>query len=185
MWLIAGLGNPGPRYANTRHNAGFMVAGELSRRWGMPLRAAAGPEQVGRGRRGDEDVVLLTPLSYMNRSGPVVARRALAEHVPPERVLAVVDDLELPLGKLRLRPRGSSGGHNGLSSLIAALGTGEFPRLRVGIGRPAGKDEVTDYVLAPFLADERTLLREVLAAAAALVESAVDSGGIASRTVNL
>jgi PTH1 family peptidyl-tRNA hydrolase len=201
LWLIAGLGNPGPRYEDTRHNAGFLVLGEISRRWGIPLRAGAGCERMGRGRRGEEEVVLLTPLSYMNRCGPVVARRALAEGAVPERVLAVVDDIELPLGRLRLRPHGSSGGHNGLASLIASLGgafplapedepdgrhPGErFPRLRVGIGRPEGKDEVVDYVLAPFLEDERALLREVLAAAAGLVEEVVDGGKASSVTIDL
>jgi peptidyl-tRNA hydrolase, PTH1 family len=219
LWLIAGLGNPGPRYAGTRHNAGFMVVGELSRRWGIPLRTGGGPEQLGRGRRGEEEVILLEPLSFMNRSGPVVARRAVSERVPLDRLLVVVDDLQLPLGTLRLRPDGSSGGHNGLTSIIESLasplgasllpttggdvpafeappdaqnrrGRGEgFPRLRVGIGRPpagpGAKEEVVDYVLAPFLADERDLLAEVLAAAAGLVERAVDGGHATSVTVNL
>jgi peptidyl-tRNA hydrolase, PTH1 family len=214
LWLIAGLGNPGTRYAGTRHNAGFMVVGELSRKWGIPLRTGAGPEQIGRGRRGEEEVTLLEPLSFMNRSGPVVARRAAAERAPIDRLLVVVDDLQLPLGTLRLRPCGSSGGHNGLASIIESLASplgaplfpppaeplsegapeerarGEgFPRLRVGIGRPpagpGGKDEVVDYVLAPFLADERDLLAEVLASAADLVEKAVDGGRVTSVTVNL
>ncbi len=191
MWLVAGLGNPGSRYAGTRHNAGFMVVGELSRRWGVPLRPGVGPEELGRGRVGEsgEEVLLLRPLSFMNRVGPVVARRAAAEAVPPENLLVIVDDIELPLGTIRFRPRGSSGGHNGLRSLIAALQTEGFPRLRVGIGRPPREGEsgedVVDHVLSTFEAEERPLLAKALAAAAGLAEKTVTTGGSSPVTVTL
>jgi PTH1 family peptidyl-tRNA hydrolase len=143
MRLVIGLGNPGPEYVATRHNVGFDVVDHLARREGLlfesssPLEGHDGPAGFTFARSFDPEGLLVKPLSFMNRSGGVVAALARWADVPPEGVLVVVDDLDLPPARLRLRPHGGSGGHNGLKSIIESLGTDRFPRLRVGIGREA------------------------------------------------
>ena len=146
--LVVGLGNPGSRYAGTRHNAGFMVVDELARRWGIGPRDwhKKGEALYALGR--EHNAILAKPQSYMNLSGRPVLSLATFYKVPPERILIVVDDLDLPFGTLRMRASGSSGGHNGLKSLIEVLGQG-FPRLRIGIGRGHDPDAI-DRVLGDF-----------------------------------
>ena len=170
MKVICGLGNPGDRYRITRHNVGFRAVDLLADRWGVSagrvrdgaaVLEVARPEPAGR-------VLLVKPMKYMNNSGPPL-RAALSRTNadPAVDLLVVSDDFNLPLGRLRLRGGGSAGGHNGLRSIIAALGTDEFPRLRVGIGR--GGDDV-DHVLSGFRRAELELVREVIATAADAVE---------------
>jgi PTH1 family peptidyl-tRNA hydrolase len=159
---IFGLGNPGPRYALTRHNVGFMVVDALAVRLGFRFRAFADREVARRQFSGDE-LVLVKPLLFMNESG-VVVRRQLESR--PDGVLVVCDDMALPVGRLRLRPSGSDGGHNGLGSIITELGRSDFPRLRVGIDAPARSSDGIDYVLERFPAEQEAVLSEVLQRAA-------------------
>jgi len=158
--LVAGLGNPGREYAQTRHNAGFWLVDELARRqggaWRMEPRFNA---ELARTRIAGSEVWLLKPMAYMNRSGGVTAAVANFYKIPPGCVLVVHDDLDLPLGAVRLKEGGGSGGHNGLKDLIATLGP-EFWRLRLGIGHPGSRDLVTDFVLQRASSAEQPLLDE-------------------------
>lgn len=155
--LVVGLGNPGLRYAGTRHNIGFMVLDRWAKRAGFRFRAD-GRAEVAR----HDGVYYLKPLTYMNLSGEAVGPFCRRYRIAPAATLVVVDDLDLAPGQIRIRPRGSSGGHNGLKSVIAALGTGDFPRLRVGIGRPpVGQDPVA-WVLSRWPRAERALWDERL-----------------------
>jgi len=169
MLLIAGLGNPGPRYTGTRHNVGFETVDLLARRHVVSF-ARKFKGEYGVVEIGGEQVVLLKPMTYMNDSGESVAEAARWFELEPARVLVVHDDMDLALGKLRLRPRGSSGGHRGVESVIKHLGTTEFPRLKIGIGRPpAGMDPV-DFVLSPFTPEERAIIDQTIARAADAIE---------------
>ena len=159
---IFGLGNPGRRYAATRHNAGFMVVDALAARLGFRFRVFSDREVARRRFAGDE-LLLVKPLSYMNESGRVVGKQ-LARR--PDSTLVVCDDMALPFGRLRLRPAGSDGGHKGLGSIIAHLGRSDFPRLRIGIDAPAKSSDGIDYVLEPFPKEQEALLPEVLERAA-------------------
>ncbi len=181
--MVVGLGNPGPQYARTRHNAGFMVVDALAARWGIGPRDwhKKGPARLAleRGR----NVLLAEPQSYMNVSGPPTQGLAAFYKVPPERMLVVVDELDLPLGTLRMRADGSAGGHNGLKSLIEVFGTG-FPRLRVGIGRGAEGDAV-DRVLGEFTPGELAALPAIVDRALAGIEAWLREGpGPAMNIVN-
>ncbi len=159
---VFGLGNPTERYARTRHNVGFMVVDELARRHHVRLRHVPG-RHVGRGEFRGRPLVLVKPLLYMNESGvPVKEHLASA----PDDFLVVCDDLALPFGRLRLRPGGSDGGHNGLGSVIYHLETERFARLRIGIDAPPPGTDGADYVLAPFPPDEEERLPEVVGRAA-------------------
>jgi peptidyl-tRNA hydrolase, PTH1 family len=159
--LIVGLGNPGPEYAGTRHNVGFqcvdLIAERLGARW---LRLDDALVAVA-----DEKLVLAKPLTFMNRSGPAVARLLDRRAVPTSQALVIYDDMDLPLGTLRLRARGSAGTHNGMRSVIAALGTEHLARLRIGIGQ-ASPGGAIDHVLSGFTPDERPLVQEQLERAA-------------------
>ncbi|TMK15343.1 MAG: aminoacyl-tRNA hydrolase [Actinobacteria bacterium] len=149
-WLAAGLGNPGDRYARTRHNLGKMVVEELARGEGVRLKKVRFlPAEFAELREGTERVLLVTSTRYMNESGPTYAGLAKKHDVPPERIVAVHDELEIPPGELHVKLGGGSGGHNGLKSLTQALGTPEYHRVRVGIGRPPGRQDPADYVLEP------------------------------------
>ncbi len=169
MKLIAGLGNPGPKYAGTRHNVGFEVADELARRHGVSFGAGLADALVAR-VRGDEPVLLVKPLSYMNLSGRPVGELIRYYRIPLDQVLVVVDDVNLPLGRLRARARGSDGGHNGLRSIIEALGSPAFPRLRLGVGRGDPARDLADHVLARFDPDERRQVEAMIQAAADAAE---------------
>lgn len=154
-FLVVGLGNPGPRYAGTRHNAGFLVADLLAERMGVRFKAHRGRADVVEGRLGGEPVVLAKPKSYMNESGGPVVSVARFFKVAVERIVVVHDELDLPYGALRLKRGGGDGGHNGLRSTSAALGSREYLRVRVGIGRPPGRQDPADFVLREFSAAER------------------------------
>lgn len=167
LHLIAGLGNPGPEYADTRHNAGFLVVGELARRWRVVWQEESRfNARLARGECGGRAVLLLQPLTWMNLSGEAVAAVTRFFRVPLDRLVVVVDDADLPLGALRLRPEGSPGGHHGLESVGQHLGTRGFARQRIGIGRrdPAQR-EITGHVLGRFGAEERPVLEKVLGSA--------------------
>ena len=181
-WLVAGLGNPGDRYAKTRHNLGRMVAEELARAGGVRLKKVRFlPALVAELGIDDERVLLVTSTRYMNESGTSYAGVARKQDVLPERIVAVHDELEIPPGELRIKLGGGSGGHNGLKSLTQALRTPEYHRVRVGIGRPPGRQDPADFVLVPIgKKDEAEVARWVDRAADA-VRSLISVGLAATQ----
>ena len=172
LYLIVGLGNPGPKYTRTRHNAGFRVVELLAKRW----QASWGTDEKFNSRLANAEhagrkVLLCEPETYMNRSGGAVGKLAEYFRVPPGQLLVVVDDADLPLGEIRLRPQGSSGGHHGLESIEQRLDTREYARQRIGIGRSAAAvREISNHVLGRFSAEEAALLKRVLNRAGDQVE---------------
>ncbi len=178
LHLIVGLGNPGEPYARTRHNAGFRLVEELAHRWAVPWDTGkAFNARLARSSREGRRVLLCEPLSFMNASGEVV--RAVADYfeVGPRRLLVVLDDADLPVGEIRLRGQGGSGGHHGLESVLQHLGSEQVPRLRLGIGRtPEAGREITGHVLGQFSRAEAQLFALVLARAADQAECWLDHG---------
>ena len=185
MKLIVGLGNPGREYRDTRHNVGFMVVEEIARRQGIEW--ASGPSQIPEtlvGKRfGTEPLMVAKPLTYMNNSGESVAGLARYFNINHEELLVVVDEAALPFGKLRARARGSAGGHNGLKSVIERLGTTEFSRLRLGVGRGDGRRDLADHVLARFERGEQADLEALITRAADAAEMFAAEG--ISRVMNV
>ena len=180
MKIIVGLGNPGRKYDRTPHNLGFEVADELARRWGLRLlenvRAQA---QLAEGRIADQAVILMKPLTFMNLSGDAVAPLARQRELGADDLLVITDDVTLPIGRLRQRPGGSAGGHNGLKSLIERLGTQEFPRLRVGIQPEWPIQNLVQFVLAKLPPHERAQLDEMAGVAADAAELWLKQGSAA------
>ena len=176
MKILVGLGNPSSKYEGTRHNVGFVVIDELAERWGIRVNTLRHRALCGTGFVGTEKVVLAKPVTYMNLSGEAV--RPLTEYykISPEDLLIICDDINLELGNLRVRARGSAGGHNGLKDIIAKLGTQDFPRLRVGVGGKPEQMELADYVLGHFTAEERKVVRETVGLAANAAETFVKEG---------
>ena len=168
--LIAGLGNPGPQYAANRHNIGFRCLDRLAAEHGLTFDRRQKRALTARGVIAGREVLLVKPQTFMNESGRAVVPLARFYKVPPARLLVVYDDLDLPPGTLRLRPSGGSGGHRGMRSIIAQLGSQEFPRLRIGIGRPPGRMDPAAYVLQDFAPEEWPLMEETLARAIAAIE---------------
>jgi len=170
--LIVGLGNPGREYRDTRHNVGFMVVDEIARRHGIDW--TSGPSQLAETliakRFGDEPVMVAKPLTYMNNSGDAVAGLVRYFDVNHDDLFVVVDEAALPFGRLRARARGSAGGHNGLKSIIERLGTTEFSRLRLGVGRGDGRLDLADHVLARFERGEQADLETLITRAADAAE---------------
>jgi PTH1 family peptidyl-tRNA hydrolase len=160
--LIAGLGNPGLKYARNRHNVGFMVLSRMARAEGAEFSRQRFNAQLTEVRLAGERVLLVKPQTYMNLSGPAVGKLARFFQLPRPAVMVVYDDLDLPLGKIRLRANGSSGGHHGMESIIQTLGGADIPRLRIGIGRPDPERDV-GHVLGNFAEDEQSVLDDVLA----------------------
>jgi PTH1 family peptidyl-tRNA hydrolase len=177
--LIVGLGNPGREYADNRHNVGFQCLNRLAEAWGLSFNKRKHKALLARGEMAGLKAILAKPQTFMNLSGEAVERLARSYNVPPEDILVIYDDLDLPLGKIRLRPRGGSGGHKGMNSIIEHLGTDAFPRLRVGIGRPTHGDPV-DYVLEDFAPDERMAMEEAYERAISAVELWLTQGIVAA-----
>ncbi len=168
MWLLVGLGNPGAEYEKTRHNIGFMVIDQLAKTWQLELKKkkfssfyAYSPER---------ETYLVKPQTFMNRSGLAVKKWVEHLNLPLTNLLVVLDDLDLPLGEIRLRFKGGSGGHHGLESIIEELKTSDFPRLRLGIGRPRVQGREADYVLSPFKKGEEKVLMEAIEKGLRLLE---------------
>jgi PTH1 family peptidyl-tRNA hydrolase len=171
FYLIVGLGNPGPKYAANRHNVGFMCLERLAAAHSLTFDKRQKKAHVALGAIRGLRVVLALPQTFMNDSGQAVVPLAQFYQVPPERLLVVYDDLDLPPGMLRLRPEGSSGGHKGMHSIIEQLGSSDFARLRIGIGRPPGQMDAAAYVLQDFSADEMPLIEKALERAVAAIET--------------
>ena len=170
--LIVGLGNPGREYAHSRHNVGYWCLNRLARRQGIAFTKRGRLATVGEGRLAGRSVVLAKPRTFVNLSGRSVGHLLRRYRLSPRRLLVVYDDLDLPLGRVRLRPRGAHGGHRGVRSIVEAIGSEDFPRIRIGIGRPEVDGEptwepeaVAAYVLAPMTAEERRVLDEAAATA--------------------
>lgn len=180
-FLIVGLGNPGPRYAGTRHNAGFFVVDLLAERIGGKFKAHKGRCDIVEGRLVGAPVVLGKPKSYMNESGGPIVSISRFYKVPVERIIVVHDELDLPFGSLRLKRGGGDGGHNGLRSTSSALGDREYARVRFGIGRPPGQQDPADYVLKEFAAAERKDLAYFVDRAADAVELLISEGLTAAQ----
>ncbi len=170
-WLIVFLGNPGPKYVCTRHNAGFMVGDALAKKLGADINRARFKALTASAEINGEKVLLMKPQTFMNLSGEAVGEAARFYKVPPERVIVVSDEISLPLGKLRVRPKGSAGGHNGLKSIIATLGNDNFPRVRIGVGAPPHPDyDMADWVLSVFRNQD---LEDMLTAADKAAEAVI------------
>ena len=177
MHLIVGLGNPGADYAKTRHNAGFLLAERLAELWQANwTNERKFLARVAKAERSGQKVLLAEPQTFMNLSGEAVGALVKYYQLPLEKILVAVDDADLPLGEIRLRPGGGTGGHHGLESVTQHLGSKNFARLRIGIGRKDEAREITGHVLGKFGADEAALLKKVLGRAADQMECWVDAG---------
>jgi PTH1 family peptidyl-tRNA hydrolase len=178
LYLIVGLGNPGKEYAGTRHNAGFLVLEQLGQRWRANWNLEKKfSSRLAKMERNGRKIILAQPQTFMNASGKAVASLSSFFRLPTAQVLIVVDDADLPFGEIRMRSGGSSGGHHGLESIEQHLGTREFPRLRIGIGRRATDNrEITNYVLGQFAADERELMGKILTRAGEQIDCWLNAG---------
>jgi len=175
MKAVVGLGNPGAAYARTRHNVGFWVVDELAARHGLRFARSGYKADVAEGRIADADVVLLKPQTFMNASGEAVGRARRDLGLEPAEIVVVYDDLDLPVGRIRVRAAAGAGGHHGVESVIEELGSKEFPRVRIGIGKPQS-GETVDYVLGPPTAEEQGALHASIERAADAVEVVLGEG---------
>ena len=176
-WLIVGLGNPGEQYENTRHNVGFLVADELGERGSFPIQRLKFKALTNTAVIGGQGALVMKPITYMNLSGEAVGEAARFYKIPPGRVLVISDDVDLPLGKLRIRTGGSAGGHNGLKSVIQHLGADQFPRLKVGVGgKPHPDYDMADWVLGKLQGEDKRVMDEAVKRAADAVECFLKDG---------
>ncbi len=183
-WLVVFLGNPGLRYEGTRHNAGFMTADALARKKNININRSRFHALTATCTMGGETVMLMKPQTYMNLSGEAVGQAARFYKIPADHVLVVSDDISLPIGGIRIRTKGSAGGHNGLKNIISVLGTEEFPRIRLGVGAPPHPDyEMMDWVLSAFKDQDAVDMAESVSRAADAVECFITEG--AEKAMNL
>ena len=177
-WVIAGLGNPGLEYEGTRHNAGFWAADALAEQNGIQLTKMQFQANCGEIMLGEKRCLLMKPATYMNNSGDAVMKALNFYKIPPERVLVFYDDIALPPGKLRIRLKGSAGGHNGMKSIIAQIGTDQFPRIRIGVGeKPSADYDLAAWVLSKFSLAEREAVQAVLPDASEAAKLIVQGNG--------
>jgi PTH1 family peptidyl-tRNA hydrolase len=176
MRLIVGLGNPGSKYRDTPHNAGFLVCDRFAERHRMGDDTRKFQGRFHRGRIGSEDVALLKPETYMNLSGESVAEAVRYLPLEGEDIIVVFDDMDLPGGRIRIRPRGGSGGHNGIRSVIAHLGTSDFPRVRVGVGRPAHKRGAVGHLLGRLRSENRKTFSRTVDLAVRALDTVLEQG---------
>ena len=175
-WMIVGLGNPGPKYKNTRHNVGWWALDDLAEHGKGTFRHSSANADTAEIEYGGTRVLLVRPLTFVNRSGEALRTLLRKHHIDVGRLIVIYDDLNLEPGKLRIRIKGGAGGHNGMKSIIASLGTEEFARMRVGVGRPISSSEQTDHVLGTMAPRERELVRNTAKRAAEAAELAVSEG---------
>ena len=182
-WLVVCLGNPGPKYEGTRHNAGFMAADALSKKYGAAVNRLRFKSLTGTCPIGGETVMILKPQTYMNLSGDAVIQAVRFYKIPTDHVMVISDEMALPVGKIRIKTKGSAGGHNGLKSIIEKLGTEEFPRIRLGVGAPPHPDyDVKDWVLSVFRNQDAEDMAAAAEKAAEAVECYISEG--AERAMN-
>jgi PTH1 family peptidyl-tRNA hydrolase len=175
-WIVAGLGNPGPQYKGTRHNVGWWSLDDLTSRAGGRFKASGASAEIADIEVDGRRVLLVRPLTYVNRSGDTLRHVMRKHHVIPDRLIVIYDDLNLETGKIRIRQKGGSGGHNGMNSIISALATEEFTRIRIGVGRPADSSEQVDYVLGRMAPREREVVRAAATRAADAAQSTIQDG---------
>ena len=176
-WIVVFLGNPGPKYRDTRHNAGFMAADAMEKKLGVSINKLRFKALTAQATLGGEKVLLLKPQTYMNLSGESVSPAAAFSKVPPEHIIVVSDEVSLPIGKLRIRKSGSAGGHNGLKNIIAMLGTDAFPRIRMGVGAPPHADyDMADWVLSSFKNQDADDMRSLAVRVCDAVECYIAEG---------
>lgn len=176
-WLVVGLGNPGKKYENTRHNTGFLVMDTLCREHGVSCDRSRFRALTGEAVLGGKRVLLLKPQTFMNLSGEAVREAAAFYKIPPERVLVIFDDISLPVGTLRIRAKGSAGGQNGVKNIIAQLGSEQFPRIKVGIGgKPHPDYDLADWVLSSFRPEEQEAMQDAAKRASAAVSELIEHG---------
>jgi PTH1 family peptidyl-tRNA hydrolase len=162
LWIVVGLGNPGRRYSKTRHNAGFMFIKKLAKEWRIRLKKRNALVRSGEVMRSNEKVLLVLPQTYMNQSGQAVTRIMDESRISPERLIVVYDDLDMPLGEIRIKKEGGAGTHKGMISIIEEIETTKFPRIRLGIGSQPSREDFTHYVLSSFDEREKVLLDQSL-----------------------
>ena len=176
-WLLVCLGNPGKQYENTRHNIGFLTADEIERRSGVKINKLRYRALTGEVKIGGQRVLVLKPQTYMNLSGESVGEAARFYKIPPEHVLVISDDISIGTGKLRIRPSGSAGGHNGLKSIIQHLGSDQFPRIKVGVGSPQhAEHDIVDWVIGKPMGEDAKVLTQALEKAAEAVSAVIAQG---------
>lgn len=176
-WLVVFLGNPGPKYSGTRHNAGFLTADAAEKRFGVSINRSRFKALTASCEINGEKVLFMKPQTYMNLSGEAVGQAAAFYHLPADHVLVISDEMSLPVGRIRIRPKGSAGGHNGLKSIISSLGTDEFPRIRLGVGAPPHPDyDVKDWVLSVFRDQDAEAIAHAAEQAAEAVETYIKFG---------
>ena len=176
-WLVVGLGNPGDKYENTRHNAGFMAIDQLADRGNFPVQRLKFHALTHQATISGQGVLVMKPTTYMNLSGDAVAEAAAFYKVPADHILVLCDDISLPVGKLRIRTSGSAGGHNGLKHIIQRLGTDQFPRVKIGVGgKPHPDYDLADWVLGRFEGQDKTVMEEAALRSAQAVECYLKDG---------
>lgn len=176
MFLIVGLGNPGPKYRMTRHNIGFMAIHKLAELFNIKATTTKFQAILGEGSIAGNKVILAQPITYMNNSGLAVRQLVDYYKIERDRLIVIYDDLDLPIGKVRIKKKGSSGGHKGMASIIECLGTVEVPRIRIGIDSPPEDFPVIEYVLGHFTAEERPVIEEALNEISLVIEEIIENG---------
>lgn len=176
MYVIVGLGNPGDRYAQTKHNIGFITIDYLAEQHSIKMNKMKHKAIIGEGDMGGEKVLLVKPQTFMNLSGQSVMDIVNFYKVPAANLIVIYDDIDLPVGKVRIRPNGSSGTHNGMRNIIYLLRNQEFPRIRIGVGKQPDYMDLADYVMTKFNSEEKSLIEEAIKKSAATVEEIVKSG---------
>jgi peptidyl-tRNA hydrolase, PTH1 family len=183
MKLITGLGNPGRNYALNRHNLGFQCINFIAKKHSIPVKQTQCQSKIGKGRIAETDIILAKPRTYVNNSGDAVASLMKKYHIPAENIVIIYDDMDLPVGKIRIRPGGNAGGHKGIKSIISSLGHRDFCRIKIGIGRPVADEsdeidetDIVDYVLSNFSTGEQEKIDAALKTAADAVKCIISDG---------
>ena len=184
-WLVVGLGNPGEKYAKTRHNMGFLTLDLLAEKEKIRIDRLKFKAVTAQATFGGARCLLMKPQTYMNLSGEAVREAARFYKIPPEKVLVIYDDVSIPVGKIRVRPSGSAGGHNGIKNIIAHLGTDKFPRVKVGVGAPGQEGDMIDWVIGNPSQAERKILQDSFERAIGAAESIIRNDGDCQKAMNL